>query len=377
MPKNKRPNQVEQFDVHRTLAHNPGAATASRPPQAQKQPEVLPKKAGWRPKRWIAGLLIFLLLVFIGIIAWDGYNFSNASKAMFGSGNLFGLVNSKSLKGSENGRVNVLVVGYSVDDPGHPGSNLTDSILLLSMDSSNHTGYMLSVPRDLYVSIPGFGYGKINEAYKDGGMPLLEKIISANFQVPVDYYMLVNYGAVRGLVNAVGGISVNIKSPDPGGLFDPNISRADGGPLRLTNGPHSLNGQTALNLTRARGDAYGSYGFPRSDFDRTEHQRQVFSAIKDKATDWKLVFNPLKNRQLFNAVGKNVRTDLQISEVRSLFRLFSSIKTQDMKSISLNSINGRNLLASASGYTNLSALIPAAGLDNYSQIQAAITQLNQ
>src|SRR5207253_1888626 len=97
-----------------------------------------------------------------------------------------------SLKGQDRGRVNVLVVGYSVDDPGHPGASLTDSIILLSMNTTNHSGYMLSIPRDLYVKIPGGGYGKINEAYKDGGMNTLEQIVSNDFGTTVDYYMLVN-----------------------------------------------------------------------------------------------------------------------------------------------------------------------------------------
>jgi polyisoprenyl-teichoic acid--peptidoglycan teichoic acid transferase len=272
--------------------------------------------------------------------------------------------------------VNVLLVGYSIDDPGHPGANLTDSIILLSLSTASKTGYMLSIPRDLYVKIPGFGYGKINEAYLDGGVSLLEQVITSDFQTPINYYALINYASVRDSVNALGGISVNIQSQDPAGLYDPNISPADGGPLKLANGPQQLDGQTALNLTRARGDAYGSYGFAQADFDRTQHQRQVLTAIKNKLS-WKLVLNPRKNSQILDAFANNVKTDVGISAIRPLFGLFNSIPSSALASLSLRDFNGRNYLT---GYTTVygqDALIPAAGLSDYSQIDSALNQLNQ
>lgn len=292
---------------------------------------------------------------------------------MFGNGNLFSLLGSGNLKGSEAGRVNMLLVGYSVDDPGHAGANLTDSIILLSMSTTNKTGYMLSIPRDLYVNIPGFGYAKINEAYQDGGMGLLEQVVSNDFQVPIDYYALINYASVRDTVNALGGITVTIASQDPRGLYDPNISPADGGPLKLANGPQTLNGQTALNLTRARGDAYDSYGFAQADFDRTQHQRQVLTAIKDKL-NWKLVLNPRKNSQILDAVATNVKTDMAASEARPLFGLFNSIPSAKLQSLNLRDLGGHNYLDSYTTVYGQSALVPAAGLSDYSQIDAALTQ---
>jgi LCP family protein required for cell wall assembly len=385
MAKQKPRVQPKEFDIHRTLTAHGRSSVPSRVHSAKRTPvpategimppkEPLKKKRRFTWKRLFASILIGALLFVLFIAAWDARNFSRASSKMFGSGNLLQLVDSSSLKGAERGRVNVLVVGYSVDDPGHPGASLTDSIMLLSMSTTNHTGYMLSIPRDLYVKIPGYGAGKINEAYRDGGMPLLEQIIEDDFGTNIDYYALVNYTSVRDTVNALGGVTVNIQSPDPDGLYDTNISPVDGGPLKLSNGQQTLDGQTALNLTRARGDAYGSYGFPRSDFDRTEHQRQVFAAIKDKL-NWKLVLDPRKNGEVFDAVGNNVKTDVSLSEVRPLYQLFTGIPAAQMQSVSLNSFNGKNLLASTA-YQG-STLSPAAGANNFSAIQAAIEQLNQ
>jgi LCP family protein required for cell wall assembly len=383
MAKQKKPSPPKTFDVHRTLPANPRSAASQHVPrrgQTAKPSEILateslPKKRRFTWKKAIALILLIPLIFAIFIGTWDARNASHASAKMFGSGNLLQVLTPTSLKGSDKGRVNVLIVGYSVDDPGHPGASLTDSIMLLSMSTTDHKGYMLSIPRDLYVKIPGFGSAKINEAYKDGGMGLLEQIIEDNFQTHVDYYALLNYTAVRDTVNALGGVTVNIQSPDPDGLYDPNISPVDGGPLKLSNGPQKLDGQTALNLTRARGDAYNSYGFPQSDFNRTEHQRQVFAAMKGKLNG-KLILDPRKNGKVFDAFANNVKTDMQLSEVRPLYSLFKGIPDSQLQSVSLNKVNNVNLLRSYTTPYGQSALVPAAGINDYSQIISALDQLN-
>jgi len=363
--KNKR-----VFDIHRTLP-DPHRALPNH--EAARMKVEKARRSLW--KRILIWCVLAMLGLFLFIGAWDAVNISRASASIFGSGNLLGLISDSEVR-SQNGRTNILLVGYSIDDPGHPGADLTDSIMLLSMNNQNDTGYTLSIPRDLYVKIPGFGYGKINEAYKDGGIELLKQIVEQDLGTPVNYYALINYSAVRDTVNALGGISVDIKSPDPRGLYDPNISPVDGGPLKLANGQQKLDGQTALNFTRARGDAYGSYGFPQADFDRTQHQRQVLAAIKDKLS-WTLILNPLKNGQIFQAVGNNVKSDVRLGEARSLLQIFNSIADDKLQSVSLRNINGRNLLASYATPSGQSALIPAAGLGNYLAIQTAIEELNQ
>lgn len=358
-------------------AYRPGQLY--RPPISESDQK--PELTGFRRWRQIAArlaLLVFIVVFIAGLIiaVWDAHNISSASSKMFGSGNLIELFNSQPVETDSYGRVNVLLVGYSIDDPGHKGAALTDSIILLSMSRAKNTGFMLSIPRDLYVKIPGHGYGKINEAYKDGGMPMLENIVSQNFQTPIGYYALVNYAAVRQTVDAIGGITINIQSKDPRGLYDPNINKADKGPLRLSNGWQTLDGQTALNLTRARGDPCGcghyAYGFSQSDFDRTQHQRQVLTAIKEKLS-WKLIFNPFKNGQLLQAVANNVRTDIKTSEIRTIFSTFNNIPAKNLKSVSLRDLNGVNYLSSThySGAT----LSPAAGLNDYSRINAALESL--
>src|SRR5438105_482120 len=132
----------QAFDVHRTLP-NPHSANGRPTPLEPLKAE----RSGW--KKWLISLLLTLLGISLLIGIWDAVNISRASKSVFGSGNLFSLISESEAK-SQNNRINLLLVGYSVDDPGHPGASLTDSIILLSMSTEGHSGYMLSIPRDLY-----------------------------------------------------------------------------------------------------------------------------------------------------------------------------------------------------------------------------------
>ena len=369
---------TRRFEAGRTMTTyqpRPAGSATAQPVSAVPEAKLSRRQIA---KRTLVSLALIILAAAVFIGGWDMINISRAAQKTFGSGNIFSALTPTDLK-SSSGRVNILLVGYSADDPGHPGATLTDSIILMSLSTTKHSGYMLSIPRDLCVDIPGYdvyGCSKINEAYKDGGIALLEQIVVSDFNTPINYYALVDYAAVRDTVSALGGVWVNIQSPDPRGLYDPNINITDGGPLKLADGWQKLNGQTALNLTRARGDSPDAYGFSQSDFDRTQHQRQVIDAIKQKL-GWTLVLNPLKNGKLFSAVGTNVKTDISVSEARPLFSLFKNIPQSQLQSLSLNSLDGKDYLRSYETYSGESALVPAAGLSDYSQIDAAISSLNQ
>ena len=334
-------------------------------------------------KRSVITLAILVMLIG-GFVA--GKFIYNAHK-LFG-GSIFGVLTTTKLKGEDVGRVNILLAGNSSDDPGHSGANLTDSIMVVSIDTVHHKAFLLSVPRDLWVKVDGSGHQKINEAYvtgqedsfsrdgyPKGGMGQLEQVVSQDLGIDINYYALIDYKALEDAVNAVGGIDITVKSNDPRGLYDPNIDYANGGPLvRLSNGTHHLNGRQALDLARARGDSYNSYGFAGSDFDRTQHQRQMLVALKSKAVSAGVVTNPDKLTRLSDAIGNNVKTDFKLPEVHRLYDLTKDIGGSSIKSLSLNDANGKNLLMSYSAPGGQSALIPAAGIDNFYEIQSFINR---
>lgn len=340
-------------------------------------------KQGITLKRSVIAMTIIVLLIGGFVAGKFAYN----AHKIFG-GSIFGVFSSTKLKGEDSGRVNILLAGNSADDVGHSGGQLTDSIMLLSVDTKNNKAFMLSIPRDLWVKIPGDGHSKINSVYPtgeanefseygypEGGMGQLEQTITEALDIPIHYYALVNYTALKESVDAVGGVDITVKSEDPRGLYDPNIDWSTKGPLvKLTNGKHHLNGRQALNLARARGDAYNSYGFAASDFDRTEHQRQLMIALKEKAVTAGVLSNPAKLTSLADAIGSNVKTDLKLNEVHRLYDITKNIKGSNIKSLSLNDDNGDSLLASYASPNGQSALIPAAGVDDYSDIKAFIAK---
>jgi LCP family protein required for cell wall assembly len=335
--------------------------------------------------KWMAITTLGLALIAGG---WVGWKFVKNETKLFG-GNIFSIFQTTTLKGEDQGRVNILLAGDSADDPGHNGADLTDSIMIVSIDTKNNTAFLLSVPRDLWVDIPGFGYSKINATYEDGqsdhfnqsgytagGMGLLEEVIGQNFGITMDYSALINYGAFRDAVNAVGGITVNIQSCDVHGLYDPDTDYVTGGILvNLSNGEHTLDGEQALDLARARGDAYGSYGFCQSDFTREQDQREMLLAIKSKATSLSVLSNPVKVGDLFDSLGNNVQTDLSGSDARTLYDIGKKISNSNIASDSLNSANGQDLLGSYTSDDGESALIPAAGFDDFSAIKSYVQQL--
>lgn len=360
-----------------------------QPNRPVSAPIVMPQQRGWIT--WLKRAAI--ALVVIGVLAGlfvGGKFLINAGKAF--NGNLFGLFENNKLRGEDEGRVNILVAGNSSDDVGHGGAELTDSIMLISIDTVNKRAFTMSIPRDLWVDIPGNGHAKINEVYADGkedgfsepgypdgGMGLLEKVVGENFGLELHYYALVNYTAFREAVNAVGGIDVNIQSDDPRGLYDPSRdwTKSFRAPLvKLPNGPNHLDGQQALNLARARGQAPGSYGYAQSDYIRAANQRLMLVALKEKAASPGVALNPIKIASLLDSFGNNVETDFKTNEVRRLFDLSKEVPSGNITSVGLNNVEGKNLLASCQySCGGLSALVPKAGLDDFSDIQAYITKL--
>jgi LCP family protein required for cell wall assembly len=393
--KNKKtPSEVvPAYAINRSIP-NPAYVSTNRPrhkstmPGAADLEEQAIKKHAW--KKIILRTVLSILAVVILTVGWVSWKFITNEIKVFGWSGLWSLFDPGPLK-SQGGRVNILLAGDSVGrNDGGGGQQLTDSIMLISVDTQNHTAFLLSIPRDLYVNIPGFGYSKINATAEDGasnygnhpeynanGMGLLEQVVSQDFGIPIDYYALIDYAAFQSGVNAVGGITVNIQSTDPRGLYDPSaIGPGNPQPLvNLTNGEHELNGQEALDLARARGDSYGAYGFGAGDFVRTQNQRSMLIAIKTKATSAGVLSNPIKLGELFDSFGDNVETDLSLGNTRKLYDISKDTTNANITSEGLNSVNGKNLLSSYSTPDGEDALVPAAGINDYSQIQAFIDQI--
>lgn len=168
---------------------------------------------------------------------------------------------------------------------GNAAGKRTDSIMLLHYGDGGTT--LLSIPRDSYVAIPGHGQNKINAAYAFGGSKLLVQTVEQNTGIRIDHFAEIGFGGFVGVVDAIGGVNICVKSP----ISDPKAG------LNLKAGCQDLSGAEALGYVRTR-------KFAEGDLARIKHQREFFSALIDKATSPTTLINPFRSFPLaWNSTG--------------------------------------------------------------------------
>lgn len=176
-------------------------------------------------RHWKKFLFVFLALLVTaaGIIGYRTYAMADkAVQTVTKSGTIVDLLKPEALNGESTGVVNILLAGNSADDANHGGALLTDSIIVASYNLSAKQLTIISIPRDLYVSVNG-SYMKINAAYTNGGMDTLKSVVEQVTGLTINHQVLINYAAVRDMIDAVGGVDINIDSSDPRGIYDPMI----------------------------------------------------------------------------------------------------------------------------------------------------------
>lgn len=333
-------------------------------------------------RRTVKRLLIVVAILLLLVGGFFVYRFVTNTGKVF-QGNILGAILSqgKPLKTDQLGRSNIVLFGTSEDDPEHEGADLTDSIMVASIDQKNNNAYLISIPRDLYVEygeacLSGY-QGRINEVYacgrgqnedENGGQTALRDKVSEITGLDVQYSVHVNYTVMREAVNAVGGISVTIDSEDPRGILDRNFDWRCNYQcyyVKYENGPVNLDGDHALALARARGAA-GGYGLPNANFDREKYQRAILVALKDKATSAGTLANPVAVDQLLSALGNNVRTNFEAEEIKTLLKVAKDTKTDEIISIPLN--DEAEPLVTTGDVAGMSIVRPVLGLYDYSAI---------
>jgi LCP family protein required for cell wall assembly len=207
-----------------------------------------------------------------------------------------------------NRMINVLLLGMDRDQG--EGLARTDVIAIAAIDPRKPRVSLLSIPRDYYAWIPGWGLDKINTAltragkiqYPGGPMALMRATIEYNFGVPIHYYAMVDFSGYRTIVDAVGGVDLVVECPLHDTYPDPE-SPTGQSDIDLEPGVHHLDGKHALWYVRSR--------WSTSDFDRHRRQQQVLQAILRQGLSNKMI---LRIPQLWNAYKQWVDTDLNLSE---------------------------------------------------------------
>ncbi len=365
------------------LGRNPkrdhsGAIDLSLPPAPAK-----PRKhRNWKKRamRSMAGVAVFLVVI-VGFLFGKGYLklHSIFRGGAEGAAALQDNVDPGKLKGEGDGRVNILMLGKGGD--GHAGPDLTDTILIASIDPTNKQAALLSIPRDLWVSPDGFGAMKINAVYANAkyaalnrkasaadaetaGFNAIEKEIQQDIGIPIHYHVMIDFAGFEQAINTVGGVDINV---DAAGTVRETLWDELTGKnytLDVKEGNQHFDGQRALYYARSR------HTSPRGDFDRTERQRKLIVALKEKVLSLGTFANPIKISQLIDAFGNHVQANMTQKEVLRLYDIGKNINASNITSVGL--ADPPNNYVQTDNINGISIVRPRAGLTDFSEIQSYV-----
>ncbi|HEX9503007.1 MAG TPA: LCP family protein [Patescibacteria group bacterium] len=293
-----------------------------------------------KPRRkWKWLLLILILLAGISFV---GYNLiAKTNKIFTGNQNIFqritGLLISpdKPMIGEEEGQINILLMG--VGGPGHDGPFLTDTMIVVSINTKTNEVILTSIPRDFMITLPNRGFQKINATYayaeKDnpgtGGDAALQKLEELT-GLKIPYYAMLDFKGFVKAVDDVGGVDITIDKTFTDSSFpDEDIGYI--APVTFTKGPEHMNGARALIFTRSR---HGNNG-EGSDFARSERQKKIISAMKEKALGLKL--NDLKTlNNLLSTFTDSIRTNLEPYQLKRIADIATKVPAKAIYSFALD-----------------------------------------
>ncbi|HEX7556405.1 MAG TPA: LCP family protein, partial [Leptolinea sp.] len=248
-------------------------------------------------------------------------------------------------------RVTMLIMGLDYRDwqANEPASR-TDSMMLVTIDPVSNTAGMLSIPRDMWVNIPGFDYARINTAYflgeinhlPGGGPALAVQTVEQFLGVPIDFYAQIDFSAFIKFIDEIGCLDIKIRTPI---VIDP---LGQGNTKTLKPGTQPLCGADALAYARQRHTDGG-------DFDRAQRQQDVVMAVRSQIFNLNLLPSLIsKSPKIYSDIASGVRTNLTLSQVVQLALLAQKVPKENIKQAVLG-INDTQMAMSADGQ---SILIP-------------------
>lgn len=357
-------------------------------------------------KIWKKVLLVAVLLLLVGGVgfAWKtghvlnkvstkGHILENFVRAIPGVEN--------KLNGEDDGIINILLLGMRGKNV-VGGGQLADTIMVASININENKGSLFSVPRDLQVTVPGTNTkSKINAVYyygeekKEGqGLEDMKKIIGEIVGDDIHYAASINFSGFTRLVDSLEGVDLYLEEPFvepkqfkeehvcdehtftvPSGSFEEKINEKGrvvaryplcynkdlecGGVFEVPAGEVNLSGERALCYVRAR--------VTSSDFDRARRQQEVLEQIKSKAMNLGILGSFGKANELLNNLGDNVRTDMQLWEMKRMFEIYQNMNGVDLKQFVLENSEKGLLYAPENTAPEVGYILLPRG-DNYERI---------
>lgn len=308
---NYRDDDFEDISSYSEAPRKPSKKSTKAPAKNKKDVPMSKAKKGKKKKRKnpfykaFIGLLVALIIV-VGAIFAVGYNM--IGKMNYDESADKDHINehiSESELYSSKDVTNILLLG--VDAREGEKVSRSDTMMLASIDRVNKKIKLTSFLRDSFVDIPGHGFNKLNAACTKGGVDLVMDTIEYNYKINIDDYMLIDFEAFENLIDAIGGVDVKVTEKEAKYLNNTWAKWSlTGTPLTFSAGDSShLNGEEALMFCRIRK--------LDSDIYRTERQRRVISAVKDKVME-----SPLQIVDVSNAVLPLIKTSISRNDMMKL-----------------------------------------------------------
>lgn len=386
-------------------------------PQTQHLVKSKAKAPNKKAKKFLIAGLVTTLIAGIGFI---GYIFFWPAAGSLGEilkapqAALSFVQDPANILNSTDGRTNVLLLGidrrsyepYTYKGPNGTVTNncfRSDTMVIASIDlkSENHDVVFFSIPRDLWVQLPGWSFGKgqqfyaqgakINAAncygdqynYPDGkGLGLARKVTQDVLGIPIHYVVRTDFDGFKKMVDAVGGVTVTVDQaftdceyPIEGQENNPVLSRRYTC-VSFKAGTQFMNSTQALEFARSR-HAGGSEG---SDLARAKRQQKIISAVRDKALSLQTLSDPIKIKSLIDSLGETFQTlDVDFSQIGSFYKVAQEVQTDNAQNLVLSnsaSAGDADLLqvGDPALYGGAFVFIPSAGQDEYQDIHTWVVE---
>jgi len=335
--------------------------------------KYIPKSKRPQTKRKVKLVILIVVLFVLAIPAFYAFKTGWAFSRIISISNIawekiFGgkFPSSEYVPEKDPDRINALILGMRGEgDPN--GGLLSDGIMLLSYKKSTGQVAIISIPRDLYLQMPGeVKYEKVNAAYALGlekynnGLDYAKKTVAYVTGQYIEYALVVNFDAFKDIIDLLGGVKIHLDKPfveDKQWWCDKNGENCQ--PFVVEAGDQMLNGERALFYARSR--------FSSNDFDRARRQQQILLALKDKILSLGILSDPLKVSGILDVLSKNIKTDVTPWEIPQLLDIAKSAKTENISTMVFE--NSEKGLLYQTEISGIYVLLPTEG--NFSKIREA------
>ena len=319
-PEDEEEGPVEKKNISRREAEDRSMGRRREQKEENQSGRTGKKKKHSGLKKFLIFILILLAIFFGGLYLAVGVVYDQMTYEQ-----------NESVSGSlkENGVTSVLLIGSDSRTSGTEGRS--DAMILITISDRTKTVHMTSLLRDMYVEIPGHDGNRLNAAYAYGGPELLMETINQNFGTGVYHYAVVNFEAFANLVDAVGGVELELTNEEVQWVnaYLNEYNELRGMPMETDYLDTSLSGNIHLNGAQAL--AYCRNRYIGTDFARTQRQRNVLSAVMKKLPG-ALITNP---GGLINGLFPNLTTNLTQGECMRLAMMAGKLLTYDIVQDSL------------------------------------------